>query len=162
MERAALASPRLFRRMAASLIVIDEFSMLAKDFFALLSRNVGVGKVEESGHDSHSRSFGGINVIICGDLHQSPLVARPLSGALYYPSVPGCDSIDSQLGRAIYEEFSTVVILKEQMVTPNFIEVRDFTEELPRLTKANNIGALREPSYLESLPSKSLNSGRQI
>ena len=34
---------------------------------------------------------------------------------LYYPSDQLRDSIDSQLGHAIYEEFSTVVILKEQM-----------------------------------------------
>jgi hypothetical protein len=54
-------------------------------------------------------------VIICGDLHQFPPVARPLRSTLYYPSDQVQDSVDSQLGRAIYEEFSTVVTLKEQM-----------------------------------------------
>jgi hypothetical protein len=95
-------------------LILDEYSMLAKDFFSLLSRNVGIGK-EGSKDVAHSQSFGGINVIICGDLHQFPPVARPLHSALYYPSDQVRDSIDSQLGRAIYEEFSTVVTLKEQM-----------------------------------------------
>ena len=95
-------------------LILDEYSMLAKDFFSLLSQNIGIGK-EGSTDDAHSRSFGGINVIICGDPHQFPPVARPLHSALYYPSDQVRDSIDSQLGRIIYEEFSTVVTLKEQM-----------------------------------------------
>ena len=55
---------------------------------------------------THSRPFGGIT---CGDQHQCPSAARPPRSALYYPSDQVRDSIDSQLGRAIYEEFSTVV-----------------------------------------------------
>ena len=95
-------------------IILDEYSMIAKDFFGLLSRNISIGK-GASIEDAHSQSFGGLNVIICGDLHQFPPVARSQSSALYYPSDPMRDSIESQLGHAIYEEFSTMVILKEQM-----------------------------------------------
>ena len=95
-------------------LILDEYSMLAKDFFSLLSWNIGIGK-EGSTDDAHSRSFGGINVIICGDLHQFPPVAHPLCSTLYYPSDQVRDSIDSQLGRTIYKEFSTVVTLKERM-----------------------------------------------
>lgn len=54
-------------------------------------------------------------MIICGNLHQFLLVTQPISSALYYPSYPSQDSINMQLGQAIYEEFSMVVIFKEQM-----------------------------------------------
>jgi hypothetical protein len=90
-------------------LALDEMSMLAKDFFALLSRNAGIGKGNIDG-----RSFGGVNVIILGDFHQFPPVARPIRDALYYPSNAETDSLGSQIGRAIYEEFTMVVTLKEQ------------------------------------------------
>jgi len=41
-------------------------------------------------------------------------VARPLPDALYYPVDFNGDTLTSQIGRAIYEEFTTVVELKEQ------------------------------------------------
>ena len=88
--------------------------MLAESFVALLSRNVGVGK-EGSESAQHDQSFGGVNVILFGDLHQFPPVAQPLSESLYRPMNLASDSFDRQMGRAIYEEFKTVVILKEQM-----------------------------------------------
>ncbi len=64
-----------------SYMALDEISMIPKDFFALLSRNVGIGK-----RNTSDRSFGGINIIILGDFHQFPPVARPIRDALYYPS----------------------------------------------------------------------------
>lgn len=87
---------------------LDEMSMLAKDFFALLSRNASIGR------GNNTQSFGGMNVIILGDFHQFPPVARPVREALYYPSNPEIDSLASQIGREIYEEFDLVVTLKEQ------------------------------------------------
>ena len=49
-----------------------------------------------------------------------PPVAYTVSKSLYQPSNMATDSLDSQLGCAIYEEFSTVVILREQLqVTDN-------------------------------------------
>ena len=65
-------------------VILDKYSMIAKDFFASLSRNIPIGK-EMNGHENHSRFFGGINMIICGDLHQFPLVAQLILSALYYP-----------------------------------------------------------------------------
>jgi hypothetical protein len=88
--------------------------MLGKTFLAMLSRNVSVGKMGREGNETN-RSFGGINVILCGDLHQFPPVATKASEPLYHPINPASDSIEAILGRRIYEEFSTVVILKEQM-----------------------------------------------
>ena len=49
-----------------------------------------------------------------GDFHQFPPVACATSEALYYPSNTAMDNIDSQIGRAIYKEFDTVVVLKDQ------------------------------------------------
>ncbi len=96
-------------------LILDEFSMLAKTFFALLSRNLSVGM---QGNDTDmSRSFGGLSVILCGDLHQFPPVACAAGEALYKPTNLTRDAkhADRILGRTIYEEFTTVVVLREQM-----------------------------------------------
>jgi len=90
-------------------LALDEMGMLTKDFFALLSRNTSIGKQLNGG-----LSFGGVNIILLGDFHQFPPVTRPIRDTLYYPISPQTDSIGSQVGRAMYEEFMTVVVLKEQ------------------------------------------------
>ena len=66
--------------------------MISKDFLALLARNIAIGK-----GGSEDRSFGGISVIMLGDLHRFPPVARPLRDALYYPVDFSNDSLTSQL-----------------------------------------------------------------
>jgi len=93
-------------------LAIDEMSMLSKDFFALLSRNISIGKKNEQ-----QVSFGGLNIIILGDFHQFPPVARPIRDALFYANDPERDGVSSQIGRSIYEEFTTVVQLKQQCRT---------------------------------------------
>lgn len=94
-------------------LIIDEISMIGKIFLALLSRMISIGKTGAAS----DQSFGGMNVILCGDFHQFPPVAGRASDALYFPINLGreFDIIDMQLGRKIYEEFTTVVILKEQV-----------------------------------------------
>ena len=52
--------------------------------------------------------------MILRDFHHFPPVARLIRDALYYPSNAETDSLQSQIGRAVYEEFQTVVTLKEQ------------------------------------------------
>lgn len=52
---------------------------------------------------------------ICGDLHQFPPVAQRTSEYLYQPIHLATDTLECQVGRRIYEEFRTVVSLKEQM-----------------------------------------------
>jgi PIF1-like helicase len=94
-------------------LIIDEISMISKSFLAVLSRHIGIGK-QTVGQVTSDLSFGGINVIFCGDFHQFPPVVCAGSEALYQPSNMAVDSVDSQIGRAIYEEFNTVVILREQ------------------------------------------------
>ena len=97
-----------------SYLIIDELSMLAKKFLAVLSHNISIAKMVQ-GQPVKSKSFGGINVILYSDFYQFPPVATSPSEALYFPSKPERESADSQLGGAIYMEFVTVVILKEQM-----------------------------------------------
>ena len=86
------------------------FSMLMKQMLACVSEvvtcvamNLGVG--------DDKLPFGGINVILAGDLHQFSLVGN-VSGALYacLPNEIGKGAI----GRLIYEQFETVVTLREQ------------------------------------------------
>jgi hypothetical protein len=60
-------------------------------------------------------SFGSINFIFCGNFHQFPPLACPALEALYQLSIMIANSIDSQLSHAIYKQFNTIVILKEQM-----------------------------------------------
>uniref|UniRef100_D8PLN3 DNA helicase n=1 Tax=Schizophyllum commune (strain H4-8 / FGSC 9210) TaxID=578458 RepID=D8PLN3_SCHCM len=70
-------------------LIVDEYSMIAKAFLALLSRNITIAK------------------------GQRPVGSSP-SDRLYHPSSPK-DTPLMQAGRQIYEEFDTVVVLKEQM-----------------------------------------------
>ena len=93
-------------------LVIDDISMILKSFFAVLSRHVGIGKAE---HDISSHSFGGINLILCSDFHQFSPVVYAGYEVLYKPADAEHGSINLQLGQTIYEEFQTVVILREQV-----------------------------------------------
>ena len=108
-------------------LIIDEYSMLSKSFLAALSRNISIG-MEGSEGFQRGLSFGGLNVILCGDLHQFPPVACGKREPLYYP-ISMDEPIPFQVGRRIYEEFSTVVILGEQMrvTDPTW---RDFLDHL--------------------------------
>lgn len=95
-------------------LIIDEMSMISKTFLAKLSHNITIAKLVE-GQRPSTHSFGGINVIMCGDFHQFPPVAVGATEALYFPSHGQRDAVESQIGRCIYEEFNTVVLLKDQM-----------------------------------------------
>lgn len=109
-------------------LIIDEMSMLSKLFLARLSHNIAVGKMAEGGTAS-PHSFGGISVIMCGDFHQFPPVAVASTEALYFPSSTQRTSTHAQLGRAIYEEFQTVVVLTEQLRVVDVVW-RDFLAHL--------------------------------
>ncbi len=87
--------------------------MISKSFFAKLSNNVSIAK---AGIDSDrlTHSFGGTNVILCGDMHQFPPVAGGQKAVLYNPTA-NWDSNEDKVGSTLYKEFSTVVLLTEQM-----------------------------------------------
>ena len=90
-------------------LVIDEVSMISKTFMAKLSRNISIGKMTD-GEIVSPDSFGGISVILCGDFFQFPPVAGGVSDALYNPKCTVKNHReDSQAGRAIFEQFTTVV-----------------------------------------------------
>lgn len=94
-------------------LIIDEFSMLAKELFAALERNISAAR---AGQGQEDEPFGGLNVILCGDPHQFPPVSRRASSALYYPpdTIPH-ESNDARTGRMLFEMFRTVFLLKEQV-----------------------------------------------
>jgi hypothetical protein len=85
---------------------------VTKTFLATLSNNILIGKQGSETFFS-DWSFGGINVVLCGDLHQFPPVAKNRQEFLFTPT-KAKDSQQCQLGRTQYEEFKTVVVLKEQ------------------------------------------------
>jgi hypothetical protein len=93
--------------------IIDEISMLSKTFLAQLFQNIDIG-VTGTNVKFADHLFGGINMILCRDFHQFPPMATPHWEALYQP-ISNSDTPDSQLGCKIYEEFMTVILLKEQM-----------------------------------------------
>ncbi|KAH9960376.1 hypothetical protein BGW80DRAFT_1147660, partial [Lactifluus volemus] len=93
-------------------LIIDEYSMISKSFLQTLSTNISIGK--EGADDYQNIPFGGVNVILCGDLHQFPPVTRSLREPLYMQLDIARDSNSCKSGRALYEAFNTVVILKEQ------------------------------------------------
>ncbi|KAJ3559079.1 hypothetical protein NM688_g560 [Phlebia brevispora] len=95
-------------------LIVDEYSMLGKTFLRLMSNRISIAKLG-SGSTDLDDFFGGMSVILCGDLHQFPPVATRPSEYLFHPNDLVHDSDHSKLGRKIYESFETVVILKEQM-----------------------------------------------
>ena len=95
-------------------LVINEYSMIAMTFLVMLSCNISISK-EGSSSEKPGYSFGGISIILCGSLHQIPPVAKASQDLLYQPINIAKDSIECQIRRAIFEEFTTVVILKEQI-----------------------------------------------
>ncbi|KZV59034.1 hypothetical protein PENSPDRAFT_564141, partial [Peniophora sp. CONT] len=94
-------------------IIIDKCSMLSKTHLAQLFQNIMIALTEEGGSPVNW-FFGGLSIIILGDFHQFPPVAQSPHKALYVPSAP-LDTAEMKIVRRIYEEFTTVVILCEQM-----------------------------------------------
>ena len=94
-------------------LIIDEYSMIGKSFMARMSRNISMG-MDENASPFRDHSFGGLNVILFGDLHQFPPVAVKRGEPLYKPIDSVQDTMDSQIGRRIYDEFTTVVVLQKQ------------------------------------------------
>jgi len=90
--------------------------MLSRTFFSKLCHIISTAMESEE-----EKLFGGLNVILGGDFHQFPPVVARQSAPLYWPVDSRHDSEDDILGRKIFEQFTTVVQLKEQ------IRIRDAT-----------------------------------
>lgn len=100
-------------------LIIDEISMVSRTFLSQVSARLCVAKGLDP--EASDTPFGGINVILAGDFHQFPPVAGGASAALYWPCNPAKDSHYSILGRKIYEQFRTVVVLTEQCRTKDIV-----------------------------------------
>ena len=88
--------------------------MLSRSFFAKLNQIISnVMEVESE------KIFGGLNVILVGDFHQFPPVVARRSAPLYWPADSRHDTEDDVLGRKLFEQFTTIVQLNQQ------IRVRD-------------------------------------
>ena len=91
-------------------LTIDEMSMLTTPLLLFLSRVAGVVKTRLTATQP-SLLFGGLSVILFGDLHQFPPVAKP-TRELYCALPP---DKDCDLGRSYYEQFNIVIKLEEQI-----------------------------------------------
>jgi hypothetical protein len=91
----------------------DEMSMLTKSNLTNMSEVGQVVRSEVSGVGGNSTlPFGGMHIVLLGDFHQFPPVAAP-SQALYCDR-PSTHKERSALGRQLFLQFNTVVILREQ------------------------------------------------
>lgn len=91
-------------------LIVDEVSMMTTELLALLSQILAKHHSNVDVADAF-KPFGGINVILFGDFHQFPPVGNPRA-ALY---VTNQKRERGTLGRSLFEQFETVVELKEQM-----------------------------------------------
>ena len=88
-------------------LVVDEVSMGTTKVFKATSAVAGFIKKDSA---EPTQAFGGINVILVGNFHQFP--------------PPGCEDLalynskpctkTAVIGRAIFKQFETVVVLREQ------------------------------------------------
>ena len=91
-------------------LMIDEMSMLTTPLLAHLSQVTGVVQTGITSIDPGS-PFGGVSILLSGDLHQFPPVASPKK-ELYCSSPPNNISL---IGRNLYEQFNIVIRLEEQI-----------------------------------------------
>lgn len=106
----ATSEKRLTNTKDKDFIIIDEISMADKAMLYCVSEIVASAKGRE-GKGSAEEPFGGANIILTGDFHQFPPVTNA-SGALYVDRTE--DSKRAKIGREIFKQFDTVVILEDQ------------------------------------------------
>ena len=92
-------------------LIVDEVSMEDKSMAYCLSEIVGKSRAQEEKGRPHE-PFGSMHVIKTGDFYQFPPVGNP-TGALYVDR-PDKDNKQALLGREIFLQFDTVVILDKQ------------------------------------------------
>jgi len=104
-------------------LIIDEISMVSREFFAKLSNIIAQAKAGRG--IVTNEPFGGLNVILVGDFHQFPPVACKASAPLYWPCNHDKDNEMEILGCKLYEQFDTVVRLKTQVrvTDPEWVEL---------------------------------------
>ena len=91
-------------------LMIDEMSMLTTPLLAHLCQVMGVVRTGIASVDAGS-PFGGVSILLSGDLHQFPPVASPKK-ELYCSLPPNNIAL---IGRNLYEQFNVVIRLEEQI-----------------------------------------------
>jgi len=88
-----------------------------------------------------------VNVILCGDFHQFPPVVGGKRAALWYP-LSSQDNEVANIGKQIYDQFRTVVILKDQVRVTDPIW-HDFLQHLRRgMVQDHHIEMIKRLSLL--------------
>lgn len=122
-EKKIVHSPEVEKELAEAMsnkayLILDEVSMVPKEMMAEMSRTISKARAHLPNH-SPSLPFGGLNVIILGDMHQFPPVVGGASHALFTPIRPtdiGKEELEDFVqGRKIYEQFDEVVKLRKQV-----------------------------------------------
>lgn len=90
-------------------LILDEYSMLSKTMLLKILKHIGLRKILPS------KLFGRISVILCGDHHQFPLVACPISETLYWPPNPAHNKVHIVVGGELFQSFKDIVVLWEQI-----------------------------------------------
>ena len=112
----ASASKRICMRRKKNILgkiclIIDEMSMLHDTLLTDVAKVVAYVKKTGNEGDKHL-PFAGMHVILMGDFHQFPPVART-NAALY--SLQWTAAPDALYGRSLYRNFDTVVWLRQQI-----------------------------------------------
>ena len=71
-------------------------------------------RVHFSQTDANWDGWDDLNIVLCGDFHQFPLVALPHKETLYIPTELNDTVVQRHVGQQIYKSFETVMLLKEQ------------------------------------------------
>lgn len=99
-------------------LIIDEISMVPRAMFSEMSRIISKARAHLT-KDNPDLPFGGLNVIILGDMHQFPPVTGGAPHALFTPlnrKDLGKGRKESFIqGREIYTQFEDVVKLRKQV-----------------------------------------------
>jgi hypothetical protein len=94
--------------------IIDNMSMISHEFLAKLSMIIGTMRAEIV-NGKNDLPFGRLNVVLVGNFHQFLLVISRKLAPLFWPCNSFRDTANEMIGCRIYEKFTTVVQLKEQM-----------------------------------------------
>ncbi|KAF8835622.1 hypothetical protein BDN67DRAFT_984501 [Paxillus ammoniavirescens] len=89
------------------LLIVDEMSMLTTDMLSLLSQVTSI----VIGPQESTIPFGGLSVLLSGNFHQFPPVAKQ-NRALFIQLQP---KTHSEIGCNLYLQFETIVTLSKQM-----------------------------------------------
>jgi hypothetical protein len=117
-------------------LIIDEMSMLSREFFAKLSKILTI-VVAKDDEDKKHLPFGGLNIILVDDFHQFPPVVCRRSAPLFYPNDQRFDKTEDMIGREIYEQFKIVIRLIKQVRVEDPIW-QDVLRHVPSANQGNS------------------------